>query len=316
MPQTRSSGMTAALITGGAGFIGSHVAALLQVHTELRVLDNFRSGQPQNLEGLAVQLFEGTILDRPLLDRALAGVSHVFHLAAMVSVEESMTRPLDCLEVNAGGTLRLLEAAAAAGVRRVVFSSSAAVYGERPEALKHEDLPPDPRSPYAVTKLDGEYYCRLYAADRGLEAVSLRYFNVFGPRQDPSSPYAAAVPIFIRRALAGEPLDVFGDGQQTRDFIYAADVAEANLLAATHPEASGVYNVGSESELTIAGLARQIIGRTGSPSQIRFLPPRPGDLRHSRAATARLRSLGFRPRYSLEEGLGLTIAHFQKGKGR
>lgn len=308
--------MPAALITGGAGFIGSHIAALLHGRTELRALDNFRSGQAENLEGLGVELFEGSILDTSLLARALSGVSHVFHLAAMVSVEESLERPLDCVEVNVCGTLRLLEAAAAAGVRRVVFSSSAAVYGERPEAVKREDLPPDPRSPYAIAKLDGEYYCRLYAAERGLQTVSLRYFNVYGPRQDPASPYAAAVPIFIRRALAGEPLEIFGDGQQTRDFVYAADVAEANLLAATHPDAAGVYNVGSESVLTIADLARRIIGSTGSSSPIRFLPPRPGDLRHSRAATARLRALGFRPRYSLEQGLSRTIASFQERKGR
>jgi UDP-glucose 4-epimerase len=243
-------------------------------------------------------------------------VSHVFHLAAVVSVEESMQRPEACVETNVVGTLRLLEAAAAAKVRRVIFSSSAAVYGNRPEPLKTEDLPPDPRSPYAITKLDGELYCRLYATEMGLETVSLRYFNVFGPRQDPASPYAAAVPIFISRALTGEPLEIFGDGQQTRDFIYVEDVARANLLCALHPNASGVYNVGCESVLSIEGLASAILTATGSSSGVRFLPSRPGDLRHSRAGTERLRALGFRPRYTLEEGLALTIAQIRKGQGR
>jgi UDP-glucose 4-epimerase len=193
-------------------------------------------------------------------------------------------------------------------VRRLCFSSSAAVYGERPESPKREDLAPDPRSPYAITKLDGEYYCRLWSATTPLETVSLRYFNVFGPRQDPKSAYAAAVPIFLRQALASEPLTIFGDGGQTRDFISVHDVVAANLFAATKPGMAGVYNVGYGGEMTVLDLAQRIIRATGSRSVIQHAPTRAGDVRHSRADVTRLLTSGFRPTTSVDAALAELVA--------
>jgi UDP-glucose 4-epimerase len=296
------------LITGGAGFIGSHLAARLQGEHAVRVLDDLSTGRRENLAGLSVELIEGSITDRAVVARAVRNVEVVFHLAAMVSVPESMQRPQACVECNVTGLLNLLAAAAEAKVRRVCFSSSAAVYGARLESPKREDLTPDPRSPYAITKLDGEYYCRLWTETTGLETVSLRYFNVFGPRQDPNSAYAAAVPIFLRQALANEPITIFGDGGQTRDFVSVHDVVAANLFAATTPSVAGVYNVGYGEEITILELARRIIRATGSRSTIQHAPTRAGDVRHSRADVTRLLAAGFRPTTSLDAALSELVA--------
>lgn len=296
------------LITGGAGFIGSHLAQLCHRTHRVRVLDDFSSGSRCNLNGLDAEVIEGSITDRPAVRAALREVDCVFHLAALVSVPESVEHPDDCVERNITGLLNVLEEAAAAGVRRLVFSSSAAVYGENPASPKHEDLVPDPRSPYAVTKLAGEHFCRLFALSRRLETVSLRYFNVFGPRQNPDSAYAAAVPVFIRQALAGEALTIYGDGLQTRDFIHVRDVAAANLFAATQPGLTGVFNVGCGEETTILGLARRILAATGSTSVIRHAPARAGDVRHSRAAVELIRRAGFRPSVDLDAGLADAIA--------
>ncbi|MBL9215612.1 MAG: NAD-dependent epimerase/dehydratase family protein [Opitutaceae bacterium] len=299
------------LITGGAGFIGSHLAAHFQGRERVRILDNFRTGHRRNLAGLDVELVEGSITDRAAVRAAMRGVDRVFHLAAMVSVPESVERPRECVETNVTGLLHVLEEAAAAGVRRLCFSSSAAVYGENPASPKTEDLTPDPRSPYAITKLDGEYYCRLFAAAGRLETVALRYFNVFGPRQDPGSAYAAAVPIFIQRALARRPLTIHGDGLQTRDFVAVRDVVAANVFASTQPGLAGVYNVGYGGQISILDLARRIIAATGSSSAIEHAPARAGDVRHSCADVGRLHAAGFRPASSLDEGLAATIAHFR-----
>jgi UDP-glucose 4-epimerase len=225
----------------------------------------------------------------------------------MVSVPESMQRPDACVERNVTGLLNVLSAATEAKVRRLCFSSSAAVYGERPESPKREDLTPDPRSPYAITKLDGEYYCRLWSATTPLETVSMRYFNVFGPRQDPKSAYAAAVPIFLRQALASKPLTIFGDGGQTRDFISVHDVVAANLFAATTPGMAGVYNVGYGGEMTVLELAQRIIRATGSRSVIQHAPTRAGDVRHSRADVTRLLASGFRPTTSVDAALAELV---------
>jgi UDP-glucose 4-epimerase len=301
------------LITGGAGFIGSHLAEHFHRDHTVRILDNFRSGHRRNLTGLRVELIEASITDRAAVRAAMRDVDYVFHLAAMVSVPESMQRPHECAEANVVGLLNVLEEAAVAGVKKLAFSSSAAVYGDNPATPKREDLTPAPRSPYAITKLDGEYYCQLYTATGRLETVAFRYFNVFGPRQDPASAYAAAVPIFIRQALAHEPLTIFGDGLQTRDFVHVRDVVAANVFGATTPGLTGVFNVGYGREITILDLAREIIRATGSRSEIRHAPVRAGDVRQSCAAIDRLTAAGFRPTGSLASGLAETIAHFRAG---
>jgi len=302
------------LITGGAGFIGSHLAAHFVSSEPVRVLDNLSSGYRRNLAGLDVEFIEGSITDRRAVAFAMRGIQHVFHLAAMVSVPESIQRPRECIDANVSGLLNVLEAATEAGVRRLCFSSSAAIYGNNPASPKHEEMSPAPCSPYAITKLDGEYYCRLFADSGRLETVALRYFNVMGPRQDPASAYAAAVPIFIRQALANEPLTVFGDGGQTRDFVSVHDVVAANVFASTQPGLTGVFNVGYGAKISILDLARRIIAMTGSRSTIRYEPERPGDVRHSRADIVRLLAAGFQPIGSLDRGIEETIAHFRNSE--
>jgi len=299
------------LITGGAGFIGSHLAARLQGRAQVRILDNLRTGRRENLAGLDVDFIEGSILDRPRLAAALAGVDRVFHLAALVSVPESVRDPRACAELNVTGLLNVLEAAAAAGVRKLCFASSAAVYGDNPVVPKREDMAPEPRSPYAVTKFDGECYCRQFTEAGRLETVALRFFNVFGPRQDPAGPYGAAVPIFFREALAGRPLRIHGDGGQTRDFIAVTDIAGALDFTAGRPGLTGVFNAGYGGQITILELARKIIALTGSASTIEFTPPREGDVRHSRADASRLRAAGWTPEGSLETGLAAMLDHLR-----
>lgn len=299
------------LITGGAGFIGSHIAQQLQGRAEVRVLDNLRTGYRRNLAGMKVDFVEGSILDRAAVRAAVRGVDHVFHLAAMVSVPESVQDPHGCVELNVTGLLNVLEESAAAGVHKLCFSSSAAVYGNNPEVPKLETMLPEPRSPYAVTKLDGEYYCRQFAEDGRLETVALRFFNVFGPRQDPGSAYAAAVPIFMRKALRNEPLTIYGDGGQTRDFVYVKDIAAANIYAVTTPGLTGVFNAGYGGQITVLELARRIIEHAGSRSEILHAPERAGDVRHSRASVDALRAAGFRPVSSFDDGLSETLSYFR-----
>lgn len=302
------------LITGGAGFIGSHLAAHFQRRAEVRVLDNLRTGHAHNLAGLDVEFLHGSILDRELVARAVRGVDYVFHLAAFVSVPESVERPHECVALNVTGLLNVLEAAAAAGVRKLVFSSSAAIYGDNPDVPKYEDMRPEPRSPYAVTKLDGEYYCQHYTEAHGLETAALRFFNVFGPRQDPAGAYAAAVPIFMQRALAGEPLTIFGDGGQTRDFIYVADVVDA-LLRAMGQETPGasVFNVCTGKTTSLLELAAAIGRVFGQTPQIAFGATRVGDIRESLGNPAEARrGLGFSAKLSIAEGLGLMAAYEAK----
>jgi len=303
------------LITGGAGFIGSHIAEHFQGKADVVVLDNFRSGHRRNLEGLKVDLIEGSILDRAALDRAMRGVDLVFHLAAMISVPESMLKPRECVEINATGTLHVLEAAAEAKARKVVLASSAAIYGDNPTVPKVETMVPEPKSPYAVTKLDGEYYLEMFRRERGLATASLRFFNVFGPRQDPKSPYAAAVPIFIEKALRGEAISVFGDGGATRDFIYVKDIVGALVFAASTDGVHGTHNVGYGRKMTVLELAREVLRLTGSSSPIEHKPERLGDVRHSLASSDKLQAAGWRPVHSVAEGLGATVGYFKGLKG-
>lgn len=295
------------LITGGSGFIGSHLVEHYQGRADIVVLDSFRSGHRRNLDGLPCEVVEGSILDPGTVRRVMKGVDLVFHLAALVSVPESMTAIRETVDINVHGLLHVLEAAREAGVKKLCFASSAAVYGENPEQPKRESLCPDPRSPYAVTKLDGEYYCDLYAREGWLATAALRFFNVFGPRQDPASAYAAAVPIFVQKARAGQPITIFGDGGQTRDFIYVKDIAGALAFLAERPELHGVFNAGYGGTTTIRGLADMIVALTGSSSKIVHEAPRAGDIRYSQADVSRLLATGWRPQFTLEEGLRQTL---------
>ena len=299
------------LVTGGAGFIGSHIVEQLHARAEVRVLDNLRSGHRRNLDGLHCEFIAGSILDREAVRRALAGVDYVFHLAAMVSVPESMQQPVECVAVNTTGTLIVLEEAARAGVKKLVFSSSAAIYGNNPAGPKVETMPPEPVSPYAVTKLDGEFYAAMFARENRLATVSLRYFNVFGPRQDPRSQYAAAVPAFIERAVRNEPLTIYGDGEQTRDFVPVQTVAAANIFLATQPAATGVFNVAGGAAITINQLATTLRELAGSRSEIRHAAERSGDVKHSRADITRLRAAGFADQVDFTAALRATVESFR-----
>lgn len=300
------------LITGGAGFIGSHIVEHYQKTAgEIRVLDNLRTGYRHNLDGLRCTFIEGSVTDRALVAEAMKGIDLVFHLAAMVSVPESMAKPGECVDINVHGLLNVLEEAANAGARKLVFASSAAIYGDNPSVPKVETMFPEPKSPYAITKLDGEYYLNLYHAEGRLETASIRFFNVFGPRQDPKGAYAAAVPIFIEKAVRGEPLTVHGDGGQTRDFIYVKDIVGALVFAAETPGVTGVFNAGYGGQISINQLASSLIAAAGSSSQILHGPERAGDVKHSRASADKLRAAGWAPKHSLEEGLAATLAFFR-----
>jgi len=299
------------LVTGGAGFIGSHIVEHFQGKADVRVLDNLRSGFKHNLAAFQHEFIEASILDRDAVRKAVRGVDYVFHLAAMISVPESMSKPVECNELNTTGTLVVLEEAAKAGVKKLVLSSSAAIYGDNPTVPKVETMFPEPKSPYAITKLDGEYYCKMFADEKRLQTACLRYFNVFGPRQDPKSQYAAAVPIFIDRAVKHQPITIYGDGEQTRDFIYVKDIVAANVFFATQLPASGVFNVAYGRKFTIKELAQQILALTGSRSEINHAPERAGDVKHSLAAIEKLRAAGFTPTSNFADGLAATIRFFQ-----
>ena len=298
------------LITGGAGFIGSHLVEAFQDKAEIVVLDNFRTGCRKNLSGLKCEIVEGSILDRNLLDQILPGTDFIFHLAALVSIPESMSKPFETVEINIQGLLNVLEAGKKHGVKKLCFASSAAVYGENPEQPKVETMQPDPRTPYGITKLDGEYYCALYAREGWLETAALRFFNVFGPRQDPSGAYAAAVPIFIQKALLNEPITIFGDGDQTRDFIYVKDIVSALDFLAQSPGITGVYNAGYGECMSIKELLRTILTESGSSSPIHYLPTRAGDIIHSQACPKKLMQAGWLPVYGVMNGLKATIESF------
>ena len=302
--------MMRVLVTGGAGFIGSHIVEHFQGRAEVRVLDNLRSGYLKNLQGLEHDFIEGSITDRTVVKEAVDGVDYIFHMAAMISVPESMDKPIECVEINTTGTLVVLEEAAKAGVKKMCFSSSAANYGDNPAVPKVESMLPEPKSPYAITKLDGEYYCDMFAREGKLNTGVMRYFNVFGPRQDPGSAYAAAVPIFIDKASKNETITIFGDGEQTRDFIYVKDIVAANVHLAMNETPSGFFNVAYGGRLTINDLASKIIALTGSSSTIEYTVERAGDVKHSMASIDKLASTGFVPTSTFDEGLNNTIDYF------
>ncbi len=299
------------LITGGAGFIGSHLAESFQGKAEVVVLDNLRSGYEKNLDGFNIQFIKGSILDRETVQNAMQGVDFVFHLAAMISVPESMSNPIECAELNVKGLLIVLEEAERAGVKKLCFSTSAAIYGDNPTVPKTEDMLPEPKSPYAITKLDGEYYCNMFTNEGRLQTACLRYFNVFGPRQDPNSAYAAAVPIFTSKAIDNDDIIIYGDGEQTRDFIYVKDIVNANIFLSQN-NFTGVYNVAYGEKITINKLVRTIKNITHSTSKVIYKEERAGDVKHSMASVDKLMKIGLVHKNDFTSGLEQTIEFFKQ----
>ena len=303
------------LVTGGAGFIGSHVVEhLVGEGADVVVLDDFSTGRRENLAAVLdrIRLVEGSITNPDTCAAAAAGADYVLHQAALGSVPRSVADPVTIHDANLTGTLNVLIAARDAGVKRLVYAASSSAYGDTTELPKREDMMSWPRSPYGVSKLGGECYCRAFHASYGLETVALRYFNVFGPRQDPRSRYAAVIPIFIAAALRGEPPTIDGDGEQTRDFTYVDNVVRANMLALAAPdEALGrVFNVGCGHRISINRLWQEIRRLTGSQVEVRHGPPRGGDVRDSLASLdLAQRVLDYRPTVGLNEGLERTVAH-------
>jgi nucleoside-diphosphate-sugar epimerase len=304
------------LVTGGAGFIGSHIVhTLLDQGAKVRILDNFSTGKRENLMGLAgrLEVLEGDLRDQVALEKAVQNVDVIFHEAAFVSVPESMEKPQECFDVNVAATVSLFEIACRAGVERVVLASSAAVYGESDAWPLKESTPTQSLSPYAASKRTMEVYAQMYTQAFGLDVVALRYFNVYGPRQRPDSMYAAAVPIFVRRLLDGNPVTIFGDGGQTRDLINIRDVVRANLLAAEHPNAPGqVFNVCTGQETRILDLLEVLFDLFPNLQEPVFADSRPGDVYRSVGSAEFIaQELGFQAEVSLEEGLKETVAWMQ-----
>ncbi len=298
------------LVTGGCGFIGSHIAEeLVGAGYRVRILDNLSSGYLRNVEHLGdqVEVVQGDVRDPRTVASAMAGIRYVFHEAALVSVFDSVARPADNHDINATGTLQVLLAAKEAGVKRVVLASTAAAYGNDPALPKREDMRPQPESPYAVAKVTGEHYQRIFADLYGLETVTLRYFNVFGPRQDPKSPYSGVISKFCDDVAVGRTPTVFGDGQQTRDFVFVKDVVQANLLAAETDRVPGrgqIYNVASGKTASLLDLLATLGRLTGKQLTPNHREARAGDIRHSSADIGRARKeLGYAPRFDLESGL-------------
>lgn len=304
------STMNKYVIAGGAGFIGSHIAEYLSGEGhEVIVLDSLRTGFENNLNGFNVQFEKGDIRDKDLVNQLVKNATAVFNLAALVSVPESLLKTQECIEINSIGTINILEAARNNEGCKVILSSSAANYGNNPILPKVETMIPEPMTPYAITKLDGEFYLKMYQDQWNVPTASLRYFNVFGPRQNPQSAYAAAVPIFINKALQNQPIVIYGDGSQTRDFIYVKDVVQANILASK--TGNEVYNVALGHSTSILELATKIIEITNSKSTIQFLEERPGDIKHSIANPSKFNLLGFKPKYTIEKALEETIGFYE-----
>ena len=311
-------GMPTYLVTGGAGFIGSHIAAALAARGDrVRVLDDLSSGRLENLAGLgeALELVRGSLCDPAACRAAVAGVAGIFHEAAQVSVPRSIEDPLASYQVNVLGTLNLLEAARAARVGRVVFAASSAAYGNSETLPKVESMLPQPLSPYASGKLAGEQLLRAYAASYGMRTISLRYFNVFGPRQADDSPYTGVIAIFVRALLRGEAPVIYGDGLQSRDFTYVSNVVEANLAAMARDldEDGAVINVGSGERITLNELYDALSVELGVRIEVRHAPARTGDVRDSLASVEKARALlGYVPRVGWREGLQRTVAWYRE----
>ena len=306
------------IVTGGAGFIGSNLAEELALRGhQVVIIDNLSTGNLENIQPVLpvgqVDFIEGSITNLPLMQKAFSGADYVFHQAALPSVPRSIEDPEITDSVNITGTLNVLIAARDNAVKKLVFASSSSVYGDTPTLPKTEDMPPNPLSPYAVTKITGEYYCQVFTRIYDLKTVCLRYFNVYGPRQDPKSAYAAVIPLFINAVLSGKSPVIFGDGEQTRDFTFVKDVVEANIQAA-ESEVTGVFNLGNSQRITISQLTKLIIDITKNNNvKPVYKDPRPGDIVHSLADTSKAKAFGYNPRYSLEQGLKETINSFNKG---
>lgn len=304
------------LVTGGAGFIGSHIAtALVERGEKVAVLDNLSTGHLRNLSHLdgRITFYEGDVQDRKIVEQALAGVSVVFHQAALASVPRSVEAPLDSNAACVTGTVNLLDAARHAGVRRVVYAGSSSAYGNQPYVSKRETDLLVPLSPYAAAKLAGELYCQAFTSTYGLETVVLRYFNVFGPRQDPNSEYSAVIPLFVTAMLAGKCPTVFGDGLQSRDFTYIDNVVLGNLAAADSPDASGqVFNVACGTQFSLLQLIDAINTVLGTEIEPHIAEPRLGDVRESLADITVARSiLGYEPTIDFVEGLRRSIDYYR-----
>ena len=301
------------VITGGAGFIGSNLAYDLADDNTVIIVDDLSTGRIENLVNLIykknIMLIKGSILDRQLMEKTLSGVDYVFHQAAIQSVPRSIKDPLSTNEVNITGTLNVLVAAKKNNVKKVVFASSSSVYGDNRKSPKTEDMNPNSQSPYALTKLVGENYCRIFNKVYGLSTICLRYFNVYGPLQNPNSEYTAVVPSFISRILKNEQPIIYGDGNQTRDFTFVQDAIRANILAA-ESQTNGVVNIGSGSNITINELAKTITRILGVNVQPLHEEPRAGDIRDSLADITLARTIGYEPQYKLEDGLHETIRRF------
>ena len=306
------------LVTGGAGFIGSNLVKMLVAQgRKVRIYDNFSTGLPENLATVyrEIDIHEGDVRDPLFLTPAMQGIRYVLHLAAIPSVVRSVEDPMATNDVNITGTLNLLQLAREAHVERVVFTSSSSVYGNSEELPKHESMKPDPLSPYALSKLTGEHYCRMFFDLYGLKTFSLRYFNVFGPQQNPKSDYAAVIPLFIDALRHDQAPTVHGDGGQTRDFTYVDDVASANIAACTAPEeaAGGIYNIARGDRITIRELALKIAALLGKDIEPLHGPERAGDVRDSQAdPTAALTKLKWEPKVDLDKGLERTVDWFKK----
>jgi len=309
--------MAVYVVTGGGGFIGSHIVEeLLRRNETVKVIDNFSTGKRENIEPFEddAEIIEADIADAKNLTPFLKGADYVIHQAAIPSVPKSIIDPVKSHHANVNGTLRLLDACRQTGVKRVVYASSSSLYGDSPTLPKHEGMMPNPLSPYGAQKLFGEIYCQVFTRAYGLETVSLRYFNVFGPRQDASSQYSGVLALFIPAVLQGRRPKIYGDGLQSRDFTYVQNVVEANLLACQVPGAAGqVFNIACGDRITVNAMLQLINKITGKDITPVYEPPRPGDIKHSQADITHARErLGYQPNVSFEEGLRNTIEWYRK----
>jgi UDP-glucose 4-epimerase len=303
------------VITGGAGFIGSNLAYELAVNNDIVIIDDLSTGRIDNIEDLLtkknVTFIQGSILDIELLNKTCRGADFVFHQAAVPSVSRSVSYPQVSHEANLTGTFNVLQIARKNRIKKVIYASSSSVYGDTPVLPKTEDMIPNPQSPYAVTKLAGEYYCSVFHGVYNLPTICLRYFNVYGPKQNPGSQYSAVIPKFIASSLKEEPHVIFGDGEQTRDFTYIRDVITANILAA-ESNISGIFNVGTGKRISINQLSEIINRITGGKEESIHKDPRPGDVKHSLAEIDKARSFGYKPKYSIEAGIMETVRWFHE----
>ena len=308
--------MKNAVVTGGAGFIGSHLAEELTIQGyNVLIIDDLSTGRIENIESLLTrdnaEFIQGSITNLSLLRQHFRKINYVFHQAAIPSVPRSIDTPRAAHNVNITGTLNVLLAAKDSGVSKVIYASSSSIYGDTPKLPKTEDMTPNPQSPYAVTKLTGEYYCQVFHRVYSLPTICLRYFNIYGPKQNPESQYAAVIPSFIKKISENKPPVIFGDGEQSRDFTFVKDAVRANILAA-ESNASGIFNISRGESITINQLAQLIISIIGKNNiKPTYANPRPGDIKHSIADISKARTFGYKPEYNLERGLKETIMSFQ-----